>query len=29
MNAIPTRQGKRNLTDRIDLDAPDVWEWMK
>ena len=29
MNAIPTRQGKRTLTDRIAFDAPDVWERMK
>ena len=29
MTAIPTRLGKRNLTDRIAYDAPDVWERMK
>ncbi len=29
MNATPTRHGKRNLTDRIAYDAPDVWERMK
>ena len=29
MTAIPTRHGKRNLTDRIAYDAPDVWERMK
>ncbi len=29
MNAIPTRRGKRNLTDRIADNDPDVWERMK
>ena len=29
MTANPTRLGKRNLTDRIAYNAPDVWERMK